>query len=178
MLTCMIWVPSDRYKRGWRLGRLGDREGVSMGVSETVFEEVVESILKSSYRMHKQEAALKMMVQEQGDGTMSRDAHEIYWPDMPPVQSGRSVWSAEVHSAYDLLDGLVSNAVGLLAQEDADPVQIQHHHTAITEQALPLLEVLEKSAEELPLAWLSDCAEYLGVLTVALQESGRDASLA
>ncbi|PSS22597.1 hypothetical protein PHLCEN_2v3097 [Hermanssonia centrifuga] len=101
-------------------------------------------------------------------------AHLPNWPALPQNTSGIP-WSANVHNAYKLLENIVVHASQLASHRESDELQLSYYIDEVTSRALPTLEALEASDEQLPSLWLHDCAEHLGALIVALR-STRDRS--
>ena len=92
---------------------------------------------------------------------------------LPPLPA-RDYWSLNISRAYDILQNAYQHAAGLLRQEDCDPLRIRIHVDQITQQMLPLLEMLHREMEEI--AWTTACATIFGQLLCSLEKFACSAS--
>ncbi|KAN0093291.1 Integrase catalytic domain containing protein [Tylopilus felleus] len=83
-------------------------------------------------------------------------------------------WSPNISCAYDILQNAYQHAAGLLRQEDCDPLHIHIHVDQITQQMLPLLEMLHCEMEEI--TWTTACATIFGQLLCSLEKFACSAS--
>ncbi|KAG6374552.1 hypothetical protein JVT61DRAFT_3897 [Boletus reticuloceps] len=96
----------------------------------------------------------------------------------PPLPA-RDYWSPDIHHAHEILQDAYQHAVGLLQQEDGDPLRIRIHADQISQQMVPLLEALHHEVGDIN--WTMLCVETFGELlcmleNVALSTSGQDQS--
>ena len=83
-------------------------------------------------------------------------------PPLPP----RDYWSPDICHAHKILQDAYQHVVGLLHQEDGDPLRIQIHADQISRKMVPLLEVLHREVGDIN--WMTTCAVKFGELLCSL----------
>ena len=85
---------------------------------------------------------------------------------LPPLPA-RDYWSPNVCRAHEILQDAYQHAVGLLHQEDGDPLRIRIHTDQISHQMVPLLEALHREVGDIN--WMTTCAGKFGELLRLLE---------
>jgi hypothetical protein len=95
---------------------------------------------------------------------------------LPTLPAHNHPWSPNIHHAVQIIGDLYRSACSVLASGNFDLHRIQHHHTAVIDEALPLLLKLEEhrsdedSSGQLD-SWLQTCVQLFGELLVKLAEA-------
>jgi hypothetical protein len=83
-------------------------------------------------------------------------------------------WSSDVITSTRILADIYQNAKTALDQQP-DKHQVLTHAGLITETAIPLLEALADSLEDIPVGWLQSCTNKFGALLAQLQNAEQEA---
>ena len=91
-----------------------------------------------------------------------------------PLLPARDYWSPDICRAHEILQHAYQHAVGLLRQEDSDPLRVQIHADQISQQMVPLLEALHHEVGDVN--WTTMCASTFGELLCSLENLALAAS--
>jgi hypothetical protein len=83
-------------------------------------------------------------------------------------------WSSDVITSTRILADIYQNAKTALDQQP-DKHRVLTHAGLITETAIPLLEALADSLEDIPVGWLQSCTNKFGALLAQLQNVEQEA---
>ncbi|KAF8550944.1 hypothetical protein OG21DRAFT_1487355 [Imleria badia] len=92
---------------------------------------------------------------------------------LPPLPS-QDFWTPDAFRAHQILQDAYQHAVGILQQEDNDPLRIQIHADQISQQMVPLLETLHREVGDIN--WMMTCASAFGELLCSLENVALSAS--
>ena len=91
----------------------------------------------------------------------------------PPAHS--SAWPGDVQTAYTSIRNFYTHALELLSLDNTDPLRLRFHLSRIYDEAIPLLIALEDdrgtSFQPVPVEWLEEAANALGLLAVKLEQA-------
>ncbi|KAJ7162513.1 hypothetical protein C8R46DRAFT_1222623 [Mycena filopes] len=91
------------------------------------------------------------------------------FPDvLPPLPPNNLPWSANVRTAYRVLNDAYTRALHALRQEDSDKLRYKLLSSNIIDNFVPVLEGLQA---EVPRDWIDQCAQLLGPLVYELEVS-------
>jgi len=100
---------------------------------------------------------------------------------LPPLPERLGIagnWSAEIQTAYEIVQRTYNYALRVLRADGADPTRIAFHIDALSTTALPILEALIPDLDgddstSLPAEWLVNVATILGCMVSNLECLGK-----
>lgn len=102
-------------------------------------------------------------------------ANNILEPEFPKLP-GRQSWTASVTQVQEIVSDTYNQAYQLLWLDDSEALQLLFHIDVVTNNAIPLLQSLERSEELVyltPRQWLAHGAELCGRLVYHLRETAK-----
>lgn len=89
-------------------------------------------------------------------------------PDsLPPLPENVNGWSANVHTAYQMLGSTFAHGLRLLHQEDGEPLRLNIASEKLVNEMVPILEQLE--LEGVSQVFTHGCAHAMGPLACELK---------
>jgi hypothetical protein len=92
---------------------------------------------------------------------------------LPPLPTNQQ-WSHDVVTSTRILFDIYENTKNALKQQP-DRHRVLTHTGLIMETALPLLDALADSPDNIPTVWLESCTRKFGVLIAHLQAAEQEA---